>query len=83
MMSSNGNNILSLRNYISQHITKIINTRYPQLTPLEKQFKLQIIIGGWQKWKQMKENTARQPLFPKFQRQMSTPLIDVLQPSFA
>lgn len=44
MMSSNGNNILSLRNYISQHITKIINTRYPQLTPLEKQFKLQIIF---------------------------------------
>jgi predicted O-linked N-acetylglucosamine transferase (SPINDLY family) len=43
-MSSNGNNILSLRNYISQHITKIINTRYPQLTPLEKQFKLQIIF---------------------------------------
>jgi predicted O-linked N-acetylglucosamine transferase (SPINDLY family) len=41
-MSSNG--IGSLRNYISQHITKIINTRYPQLTPLEKQLKLQIIF---------------------------------------
>jgi len=42
--SSSCNNIISLRNYISQHITKIINTRYPQLTPLEKQFKLQIIF---------------------------------------